>query len=332
MASMTSYDRLFNRKAGPNRLDGLAIGVLYGGPSAEREISIQTGDNVARALTEAGRDVHRVILDESFNVNMAAGLEIDVAFLGLHGEFGEDGKVQMILEQAGIPYTGSGVDASSMAFDKILAKRCFERNGILTPAWMGFDAVELTALGGAEHLDLMPPIVVKPAASGSSLGIAIVKSMDQAPTAVRRAFEFGESVLVERFVGGRELTVGILGEDPLPVIELRPKGEFFDYQAKYVEDTSMVCPADLSREVTNRVQATALAAHRALGCRDVSRVDIILDAHGSPWVLEVNTLPGLTSHSLLPKAAEASGFDFLTFCEFLLLRALEHSEKGCQAA
>ncbi|MCW8131508.1 MAG: D-alanine--D-alanine ligase [Planctomycetota bacterium] len=332
MASMTPNDRLFNRKGGPNRLDHLSVGVLYGGPSAEREISIQSGDMVARALQNAGREVHRVILDDSFSVNMAASLEIDVAFLALHGEFGEDGKVQMILEQAGIPYTGSGVDASSMAFDKILAKRCFEKNGILSPAWMGFDLEELATLGGPDNLDLMPPVVVKPAASGSSLGISIVRKMEDAAAAIRRAFEFGESVLVERFVPGREMTVAILGDEPLPVIELRPKGEFFDYQAKYVDDTAYQCPANLSREMTNRVQAAALAAHRALGCRDVSRVDLIVDAQGMPWVLEVNTLPGLTSHSLLPKAAEAAGFDFLSVCEFLLLQALEHSERNCRAA
>lgn len=332
MAHMSAHDRLFNRKAGPNLLDGLAIGVLYGGPSAEREVSIQSGDNVARALQNAGREVHRVILDESFNPVMAAALEIDVAFLALHGEFGEDGKVQMILEEAGIPYTGSGVDASSMAFDKILAKRCFEKNGLLSPAWMGFDAEELAALGGADKLEIMPPVVVKPATSGSSLGISIVKRVEDAPAAVRRAFEFGESVLVERFIAGREVTVAVLGDDPLPVVELRPKGEFFDYQAKYVEQSTAQCPADLPREVTARVQAAALAAHRALGCRDVSRTDIILDANRMPWVLEVNTLPGLTSHSLLPLAAEAAGIDFLAMAEFLLLRALEHGGQSARAA
>ena len=333
MSFMTAHDRLLGGRSGPNRLDQLKIGVLYGGPSAEREVSIQSGDAVCRALLDAGREVHRVILDESFNVNMAATLEIDVAFLALHGEFGEDGRIQIILEQAGIPYTGSGVDASAVAFDKILAKRAFERHGILTPAWMGFDAEELKALGGPEYLGLVPPLVVKPVACGSSLGVSIVRRMEDATAAVLRAFEYGEGALAERYVAGREVTVAILGGDPLPVCELNVKGEFFDYQAKYVDaETRVVCPAGLPREWTARAQAAALAAHRALGCRDVSRTDMIMDANGQPWVLEVNTLPGLTSHSLLPKSADAAGIDFLALCEFLLLSALEHSASGRQAA
>ena len=333
MSYLTAYDQLLGGRTGPDRLDQLKVGVLYGGPSAEREVSIQSGDAVCRTLLDAGREVHRVILDESFDVNMAAALEIDVAFLALHGEFGEDGRIQMILEQAGIPYTGSGVDASAVAFDKILAKRAFERHGILTPAWMGFDAEELKTLGGPECMGLVPPLVIKPVDCGSSLGVSVVRRTEDAAAAVLHALEYSESVLAERYVAGRELTVAILGDDPLPVCELTVKGEFFDYQAKYVDaETRVVCPAALPREWTARAQAAALAAHRALGCRDVSRTDIIMDSNGQPWVLEVNTLPGLTAHSLLPKSAAVAGFDFLALCEFLLLSALEHRESGRQAA
>jgi D-alanine-D-alanine ligase len=236
----------------------LSIGVLYGGPSAEREISLQSGEAVAQALTAAGRDVHRVILDASFNVAIARSLEIDVAFLALHGEFGEDGRLQMILEEADIPYIGSGPDASALAFDKILAKRALEDHGILTPAWMGYERADIEALGGAEALDLVPPVVIKPATSGSSLGVSIVRRMDQVPSAVAKAFHFGDSLIVERYVNGRELTVAILGDEPLPVIEMQAPGEFFDYHAKYEdEQTREICPAELAPAVTARAQATA---------------------------------------------------------------------------
>jgi D-alanine-D-alanine ligase len=304
----------------------LSIGVLYGGPSAEREVSLQSGEAVAQSLVAAGRDVHRVILDASFNVAIARSLGIDVAFLALHGEFGEDGRLQMILEEADIPYIGSGPDASALAFDKILAKRALEDHGVLTPAWMGYDRADILALGGAEALDLVPPVVIKPATSGSSLGVSIVRRMDQVPSAVAKALHFGESLIVERYVRGRELTVAILGDEPLPVIEMQVPGEFFDYQAKYADErTREVCPAELAPAVTARAQATALVTHRALGCRDLSRVDMILDEQNLCWVLEANTLPGLTAKSLLPKAAAAAGLTFNEMCEYLLCRALERA-------
>ena len=179
MGSDFAQDRLLEAQRRSDKLDRLSIGVLYGFPSAEQEISLQSGDAVARALTAAGRDVHRVLLDDSFNPKLARSLEIDIAFLALHGEFGEDGRVQRILDQAGIPYTGSDADASSVAFDKVLAKRAFERHGILSPAWMSFDRQELAGLGGPGALDLSPPLVIKPAASGSSLGVTIVKQAEQ---------------------------------------------------------------------------------------------------------------------------------------------------------
>ena len=327
MAAQFTHDRLQDAHGQADRLDRLSIGVLYGFPSAEQEISLQSGDAVAKALTASGRDVHRVLLDDSFNVALARSLELDVAFLALHGEFGEDGRVQVILDQAGIPYSGSCADASSLAFDKVLAKRAFERHGILSPAWMSFERDELAALGNPAALDLSPPLVVKPAASGSSLGVTIVRQVEQVAAAIEHAFEFGESVLIERFIAGRELTVGILGDDPLPVAELSVGGEFYDYQAKYVDQgTRVLCPADLPPETTARVQATALATHRGLGCRDLSRTDLILDAAGIAWVLEVNTLPGLTAHSILPKAAAAAGIDFTSLCEMLLLKSLERAK------
>jgi D-alanine-D-alanine ligase len=311
---------------GHELLKGLSIGVLYGGPSAEREVSLESGENVARALAGAGHDVHRVVLDGSFTTRDALTLGIDVAFLALHGEFGEDGRIQEILEEAEIPYTGSGVDASSMAFDKVLAKRAFERNNVRTPAWMCVDVAELEKQCGATGMYFVPPVVIKPATGGSSLGISIVRQECHVTPAFTKASEYSESILVERYISGRELTVGIVGETALPVAELKIANEFYDYNAKYSDNrTCIVCPAELEPAVSEKVQSLALAAHRALGCQDVSRTDVILDAAGMPWVLEVNTIPGLTSHSLLPRAAAAAGKTFVGLCEELLVLTLKRA-------
>ncbi|MFH0939126.1 MAG: D-alanine--D-alanine ligase [Planctomycetota bacterium] len=313
----------------PNRCDllkGLAIGVLYGGPSSEREVSIESGENVAKALASAGHDVHRVLLDETFTSRDARSLGIDVAFLVVHGEFGEDGRLQQILEEADIPYTGSGVDASSMAFDKVLAKRAFEKHNVRTPTWMSLEVNEIDRVGGISDMYLMPPLVVKPATGGSSLGVTIVRQENQLEPAINKAFEFGDSILLERYIKGRELTVGVLGQTTLPVAELKVPGEFYDYNAKYKDDrTRIVCPADLTPEARTVVEGMGLAAHQVLGCRDVSRTDIILSEDGLAWVLEVNTLPGMTAHSLLPHAAAAVGKSYTVLCEDLLRLALERS-------
>jgi len=317
-----------NEKRERDLLKRLAIGVLYGGPSSEREVSIESGENVAKALSAAGYDVHRVLLDGSFTARDAQALGIDIAFLALHGEFGEDGRIQDIMEQADIPYTGSGVDASSTAFDKILAKRAFEKCNVRTPAWLSLDVTELECMD-ASGLYLVPPLVVKPAAGGSSLGITIVKDESQITSAIQKAAEYGDSILVERFISGRELTVGVLGDKALPIAELQLASEFYDYNAKYHDDrTRIVCPAELDEETARQVSALGLAAHRALGCRDESRTDIILDQYNMPWVLEVNTLPGLTSHSLLPRAAAAAGHNFVQLCEELLCLALARSMRA----
>jgi D-alanine-D-alanine ligase len=304
--------------------------VLYGGPSSEREVSIESGENVAKALESAGHDVHRVLLDGTFSSADAGSLGIDIAILALHGEFGEDGRIQEILQEADIPYTGSGVDASSMAYDKILAKRAFERCNVRTPAWMSVDVQDIERIGGAEGLAMVPPLVIKPATGGSSLGVTIARQDNQIVPAIHKAFEFGDTVLMERYIKGREVTVGVLGNSPLPVAELQTLSEFYDFNAKYKDDrTRIVCPAELDAETTARVQALGLAAHRALGCCDVSRTDIIIEAStGLPWVLEVNTIPGMTSHSLLPRAAQAAGFSFAQLCEELLRMALERALNG----
>ncbi|HLX63539.1 MAG TPA: D-alanine--D-alanine ligase [Planctomycetota bacterium] len=314
-------------KSNHDVLAGLSIGVLYGGPSSEREVSIQSGENAAKALSAAGREVHRVLLDGTFSVRDARSLGIDVALLALHGEFGEDGRIQNILEEADIPYTGSGVDASSRAFDKVLAKQSFERHSVRTPAWMSIDVPQKSVDPTSEKLgDLNPPVVIKPATGGSSLGVSIVRRQDQVASAIKKASEFGDCILIERCISGREVTVAVLGEDALPVAELKLPGEFYDYNAKYVDErTRIICPAEMDEQTASRVRALGLAAHRALGCRDVSRTDIMLDENNVPWVLEVNTLPGMTSHSLLPRAAAAVGINFTDLCEGLLRLTLERA-------
>ncbi|MEI6232750.1 MAG: D-alanine--D-alanine ligase [Planctomycetota bacterium] len=311
-------------------LKSLSIGVLYGGPSSEREVSIESGENAAKALEGAGHQVQRVLLDGSFNVRDARALGIDVALLALHGEFGEDGRIQSILEDADIPYTGSGIDASSRAFDKVLAKQAFERHCVRTPAWMSIDMPQMVLESAVEKLnDLNPPLVIKPATGGSSLGVSIVREREQIADALRKAAEYGDCVLIERFIKGRELTVGVIGEEALPVAELKVPGEFYDYHAKYTDDrTNIVCPAELDPDTAARARALGLTAHRALGCRDVSRTDMILDENGMLWVLEVNTIPGMTSHSLLPRAAKAVGVNFAELCEGLLRLAVERAMRN----
>jgi D-alanine-D-alanine ligase len=274
-----------------------------------------------------------VLLDGTFNVRDARSLGIDVALLALHGEFGEDGKIQSILEEADIPYTGSGIEASARAFDKVLAKQAFERHNVRTPAWMSIDVPQSIVEMTVEKLsDLNPPVVIKPATGGSSLGVSIVRQQDQIAPALRKAVEYGDCIIIERFIKGRELTVGVLGEAPLPVAELKLAGEFYDFNAKYSDErTRIVCPAELDTATAARVRALGIAAHRALGCRDVSRTDIMLDENGIPWVLEVNTLPGMTSHSLLPRGANAVGINFAELCEGLLRLTVERAMRRASA-
>lgn len=304
------------------KLAGRPTAVLLGGFSNEREVSLMSGGAVADALEGAGHAVRRVDVKQSF---VSDGKEIlagcGLAFVMLHGEFGEDGEVQHLLEGWGVPYTGSGPEASRAAMDKVQSKDAFERKGITTPRWKdcGADADpgELAAEFGL-------PLVIKPAASGSSLGVSIVKGQEDIAAALVEAGRHRGAILAEEFITGREVTVGILGAEALPVIELLPERGFYDYDAKYSDDagTEYLCPAPLEAQVAQAVQAEALAAHRALGCRGFSRVDMRLSGENRPYVLEVNTIPGFTSHSLLPKAAAARGMSFTELVENIAEMAL----------
>ncbi len=295
----------------------LKIAVLMGGPSAEREVSLRSGTAVANALTATGaRVVPMDIRDATFTIPA----DVAVAFLALHGTFGEDGSLQRILQERGIAYTGSDPAASALAFDKIAAKQAFAVAGIPTPAYEAFENGDAPVRRLAR---LGFPLVVKPSRQGSSVGISIVQQEEEWPGARELAGRYDRRLLAEQFIPGRELTVGILDGRALPVVEIRPKHEFFTYEAKYTKgETDYLVPASLDRTIEFQAKSLALRAHDCLGCRDYSRVDLILSPKGELFVLEVNTIPGFTETSLLPKAAQASGIEFPALCARLVQLAL----------
>ena len=279
------------------------LAVLKGGPGSEREVSLRSGDSVARALREAGAEVEEIEVTGT-EVVISPGTEL--VFNLIHGTFGEDGELQSLMEQRGIPYTGEGSAASRLAFDKILTKRALDRSGVPTPRW------EILRAGEQPTLPL--PMVIKAPCQGSSVGVHLVRTEDQIAPALADCLMHGEEILVEELVTGRELTVGILGDQALPVVEIRPREGFYDYTNKYTKGaTDYLVPAPLSPEETEAVQSLALAANRALGLKVYCRVDILFGPSGST-VLEINTIPGMTETSLLPKAAAASGLDFVALC------------------
>jgi len=292
----------------------MRITVLLGGPSAEREVSLKSGEAVAAALRRVGHDVVEVDAREKAVRDLRPDRQ-DVVFIALHGPFGEDGTVQAILEARGIPYTGSDERASRAAMDKVVTKRVFRRAGIFTPESLVVPVAEAD-LDVAAAARLGFPLVVKPARQGSSIGITLVREETQWRPALKTAFEHGETAVVEHYVEGRELTVGILAGRTLPVIELRPHREFYDYDAKYVgRQTDYRLDPDLPEGTLADAQQMARRAYQVLGCRDFGRVDLILDTWQRPFILEVNTIPGFTGHSLVPMAARAAGIAFEDLCD-----------------
>jgi len=293
----------------------MRIAVLLGGFSSEREVSLRSGAAVAKALRSLGHEVHEVdVRDE--RVEALDGVRPDVVFIALHGRFGEDGGVQALLGSKRIPYTGSGPEASQVAMDKAEAKRRFASAGVPAAPDVLVRASDGLAAAEAAALAFGLPLVVKPVAEGSSVGVTVHHTAARLAEGLQEAFRHGGAALVERFVAGRELTVGILEDRALPVVELKPARAFYDYEAKYRDDrTVYVVDPPLAAAERDAVQAAALAAHRALGCEGFSRVDVILSREGRPCVLEVNTIPGMTDRSLLPKAARAAGIEFPALCE-----------------
>lgn len=305
----------------------IKVALLSGGTSAEREISLASGRGAGEALRQAGFPVTEFDPANKQDLKNLIDGDFDVAFLCLHGKGGEDGGVQGMLEVLGIPYTGPGVWSSSTAMDKVKSKTFYIEHGIRTPRSVTlFTKDDLTPRQIMEKLG--ERVVVKPATEGSALGVTIAEGMDAIDAALDVAFELDKEVLVETYISGIELTVAVIGNDDiqaLPVIEIIPQlNSFYDFESKYAADGSQhICPARLSEDITKRVQETAMAAHRALGCRGVSRTDIILDDQDNCWVLETNTLPGMTSTSLLPDAGRAAGIEFPQLCTKLIEFALE---------
>lgn len=315
----------------------MKVAVLMGGRSSEREISLRTGRGIAQALRNLGHDVtaldtatgkllpagdeEKAALPAAEVANLPARAEVAVAssaslrdagvvFVALHGGEGEDGTIQALLELTGRPYTGSGVMASAVAMNKVMSKKIFQHAGIPTPRWVLLAdgrmpaSLDLGALGGL-------PLVVKPNAEGSTVGLTIVTDAAQLPDAIALAAKFGPEVLVEEFIPGRELTVAVMGDEALPIVEIRPKSGFYDYESKYTAGMSeYFCPADLPEPLAAKVRDLGVRAHQALGCAGVSRVDFRLDPRNEAWCLEVNTVPGMTPTSLVPMAAKARGMTY----------------------
>lgn len=279
--------------------------LVMGGPGKEREVSLRSGAAVIGALRNCGA---RVTGLDVTGPGFSLPDDTQLVFNMIHGTFGEDGELQALLDGMGVPYTGEGAAGSRMAFDKIVTKECFDRDGVPTSAWR--------TLRRNDQPDWNYPCVVKAPRQGSSVGVHIVRSPDEIPAALDDCFLYGDSVLVEEFFVGRELTVGILGNEALPIVEIVPNEGFYDYEHKYTKGASEYhVPAKISPETTAAVQAAALAACQALSLEVYSRVDILLASDGTLNVLEINTIPGMTETSLLPKAAAVAGLDFPALCE-----------------
>ena len=298
---------------------GKRVGVLMGGWGEEREVSLRTGEAVVAALEAQGHAVTRVFAGPGLD-RALRGAELDVAFLALHGRMGEDGRVQGLLELLELPYTGSGVLASALAMDKPMAKRLFRLHNVPTPHGYGTPAAATERLL-ERHGDLGFPCVVKPARGGSSVGLALVREPGALASAIREAARYGGEALVERFVRGREVTVGILGDAVLGSCEVESPRESFDFEAKYRGGSRYFLPPRCSPTRLANAEALALAAYRALGCRGYGRVDLLCSEEENDVVLEVNTLPGLTPVSLLPRIAERAGLAFPELLERVLALA-----------
>src|SRR5256714_3075043 len=290
------------------------IAVLMGGPGSERDVSLATGRGVAKALRSLGVEVIDVdVRDENFTLPK----NVDLAFLPIHGTFGEDGQLQKILEDRGVAYTGDGVEESHAAFDKLLTKEKFRDHNVVTPEWEVIDV--------GQRPKISVPLVLKPPCQGSTVGVVIVKKESELDSAMKEAGKYDRKLLVEKFVSGRELTIGILGDQALPILEIIPKGGFYDFNTKYPflnpqagASAQHVCPAKIDRALTKKIQELALQAFRALGLEVYGRADVLLSDSCDPFVLEVNTIPGMTETSLLPEAAAVAGINYVDLCLHIL--------------
>ena len=292
-------------------VDHKTIAVLMGGPASQRQVTIASGKSVSKALAEKGAAVIDVVLeDESLELED----EVDLVFNVIHGTFGEDGSLQKILNERRIPYTGAGASSSELAFDKLLSKKSFVEHGVNTPL---FDFISTS---GESQTSIKEPYVIKPPKEGSSVGVHIIRDASEFDEAIKDVAKYDEISLVEEFISGKELTVGILNGEALPIVHIQPESGFYDMNNKYPwlsggQGSQYFCPADLDDEITSKIKDLAIEAHKALGIEIYSRVDVLLSDEQIPYVLEVNTIPGMTETSLLPKAANAYGINFADLCE-----------------
>jgi D-alanine--D-alanine ligase len=304
----------------------MRVAVLMGGPSSEHDVSLKSGHGVADALARRQWEVASIVIPHGsvedsirFTRQALEQASPDAVFIALHGAFGEDGTAQALCESLRMPYTGSSAAVSRVGMDKVESRRRFEAAGLKVPRWWTVDP----ARAEAERRAWRWPVVVKPTGQGSSVGISIAREAGELPAALRLAARYGAPVLIEEFIEGREVTAGIVGDEALPVIEIRSQQPFFDYSAKYTPGlTEYLVPAPLDPPVARLVQDAALKAHQALGCRHLSRSDFILTPDQSPVLLEINTIPGFTPTSLVPKAAAHAGMSYDELCEQLVLMAL----------
>ena len=310
--------------------DGPRIAVLSGGMSLERDVSLRSGTRIATALAEQGHDVDRIDVDAALVPTLERGGH-DVAVLALHGAAGEDGTIQSVLELLHLPFTGSDVLASSLAWNKPIAQGLYARAGIAVPERITLSQQAFRELGASAVVDrvaarLGTPLVVKPITGGSSLGLSIVSAPTELPGAIVGALSYADAVLVERFVVGVEVAVTVLGDRALPAVEISPKDGRYDFSARYTAGaTEFHAPARLDAAVVAACERTALEAGAAVGARDLWRADMIVDAEGTPWLLEIDTCPGMTETSLAPLAAEAAGITFQDLCRTLVGLALDRA-------
>lgn len=307
------------------------IGVLMGGQSTEREISLRSGNAVYNALKTLGYDVVGIDVDHNI-YNVLRKKNIDIAFIALHGGFGENGAIQGMLEVMGIPYTGSGVLASALAMDKEASKKIFLYNKIPVPPFIVITHPPSVINQKFKTVVKFPmPWVVKPTTEGSSIGVSIVREESQFNPAIRKAFRLNNRIIIEKYIKGKEVHIGILNGKVLGGVEVKPSLEFYNYEAKYTAGkTEYKLPPEISSKAYEKAKEVALRAHISLGCKGATRVDLKINEKGNPYVLEVNTIPGMTETSLLPKIAKEVGMDFPVLIEEILRGAIIESKKRKQ--
>lgn len=296
------------------------IGILTGGESSEREISLKSCDAIEKACNELGYTTKQIIIDGNAQKIIPELIGVDFVFIALHGGKGENGVIQGLLESLNIPYNGSGVLASSLGMEKSLTKQLARSYGIQTPDWKIFTDIN-------ESKNYIPnefPIVVKPSADGSTMGLSFIRKQSEIAEAVELADKYNGDIIIENYIEGRELTVTIIGQQVLPIVEIIPKHKFYDYECKYEKGMSVyICPAELSKELTNKIKNIALNIFNILQCSGYARADFILDKNNNPWFLEINTLPGMTATSLVPKSAMAAGISFNNLVQMIINESLK---------